>query len=60
MKGAQGRKSLTLLENRFRQMHDAVRDHKDLKTGRLLCTVFLKLPSKSVSLTVIIIGPTAI
>lgn len=49
LKGAQAKKSLTLLENKFRQMHDAVRDYKDLKTGRLICTVFMKLPSKMVS-----------
>lgn len=49
MKGGQGRKSMTLLENKFRQMHEAVREHKDSKTGRVLSTVFMKLPSKMVS-----------
>lgn len=53
MKGGQGRKSVTQLENKLRQLHDAVRDHKDMKTGRLICTVFMKLPSKNVSRDII-------
>lgn len=47
--GGAGRKSSTHLENKFRQMHDAVRDHKDGKTARVLSTLFAKLPSKNVS-----------
>lgn len=49
MKGGAGRKSLTLMENKARQLLDAVRDYKDPKTARLLSTVFMKLPSKNVS-----------
>lgn len=45
--GAAGRKSLTMLNDKFRELFDAVKDHKDAKTGRVLCTVFMKLPSKS-------------
>lgn len=49
MKGGAGRKSLTLMENKFRDLYEAVKEHKDVKSGRVLCTVFMKLPSKNVS-----------
>lgn len=47
MKG--GRKTLTAIDQKFRQLYDAIRDYREPKSQRQLASIFMRLPSKSVS-----------
>lgn len=42
-----GRKTTSALDGKLKQLYDAIRDFKELKQGRQLALIFMKLPSKS-------------
>lgn len=44
-----GRKQITPLDTKFKQLYDAIRDYREPKANRQLAHIFMKLPSKSVS-----------
>lgn len=43
------KKALIILEGKLKQLYETIRDHKDAKSGRQVSSIFMKLPSKSVS-----------
>lgn len=44
-----GRKQVSPMDTKLRQMYDAIRDYREPKANRQLALIFMKLPSKSVS-----------
>lgn len=38
------------MDTKLRQLYDAIRDYREPKANRQLALIFMKLPSKSVSL----------
>lgn len=47
---AKDKKAQAILEAKLKQLYETIRDHKDPKSGRQVSSIFMKLPSKSVSL----------
>lgn len=45
-----GKKAQTVLSLKMKQMYDAIRDYREPKANRQLSSIFLKLPSKNVSI----------
>lgn len=44
-----GRKQISPMDTKLRQLYDAIRDYREPKANRQLALIFMKLPSKSVS-----------
>lgn len=43
-----GRKQISPMDTKLRQLYDAIRDYREPKANRQLALIFMKLPSKSV------------
>lgn len=44
-----GRKQISPMDTKLRQLYDAIRDYREPKANRQLALIFMKLPSKTVS-----------
>lgn len=45
-----GRKNLTPMDNKLKLLYEAIRDFREPKANRQLALIFMKLPSKNVSI----------
>lgn len=45
-----GRKQISPMDTKLKQLYDAIRDYREPKANRQLALIFMKLPSKSVSI----------
>lgn len=43
-----GRKQISPMDTKLRQLYDSIRDYREPKANRQLALIFMKLPSKSV------------